>query len=144
VEVKAVRPGRNSVSVSSLEQLDGGSSPLTLVLVTLSSGREDDIDSFEVRGLIGSIRSCLEAEPAALSEFESRLAAAGYLDEADYATTWFSFQGFRFFDVQGAFPRLVPTSVPVGVLSARYEIDIRAMGATEITSVLVEESDGRP
>lgn len=78
IEVKAVRPDRRSVQINGLSQLDAGTEPMTLVVVRLADAGAESSATLTAPELIDRLRRRLSAEPHALNEFESRLAAAGW------------------------------------------------------------------
>lgn len=131
VEIKTCVPGSNDVMITSLEQLDGGSEPLYLGAVSLAPSTSSSADAFTTTMLVTGIRERLETSQSALTEFDLRLAEAGYADSEDYARAWYHIPGVRYFAVRDGFPRLIPTVVPSGVRDVNYVIDLRACAAFE-------------
>ena len=81
--------------------------------------------------LVTGIRERFESSQSALTEFDLRLAEAGYVDGEDYTCSWFHISGVRYFAVRDDFPRLIPTLVPTGVRDVNYVIDLRVCAAFE-------------
>ena len=105
VEVKAVLPGVHNVSISSAEQLDNGSSPMQLAVVSLHPSEELSLPI-----LIANIRQVLEASLGSISEFELRLAEAGYADRTEYERVQFSVEQIRFYPIGDGFPRITSST----------------------------------
>ena len=131
VEIKTCVPGGNDVMIASLEQLDGGTERLYLGAVSLAPGTSSIADAFTMATLVTGIRETLETSQVALTEFDLRLAEAGYVDSEDYARAWYHIPGVRYFAVRDDFPRLIPTLVPTGVRDVNYVIDLRSCAAFE-------------
>jgi hypothetical protein len=123
VEVKAILPGIHSVSISSAEQLEHGSSSLQLVVVSLHPSEELSLPS-----LIANIRQELEASLGCISEFELRLAEAGYSDRLEYERVKFSVDQIRFYPVGETFPRIASSQIPSGISRLTYDLDLHQCG----------------
>jgi hypothetical protein len=132
VEIKTCMPGSHDVTIASLQQLDAGEEPLYLCVVSLGPATSTIPDAFTTAALVTEIRQGIEASQAASTEFELRLAETGYLDGEEYARAWYHVSGVRYFQVRDDFPRLVLTSIPVGVREVIYVIDLRACKAFEV------------
>lgn len=125
IEAKTIRPGAGSVRISSADQLDVADAALLLSVVTLASVSHGG-DGISVATLVAQIRERLVHDGPAglLAEFDSRLAAAGYLDVPEYEQRTFRVEALRFFEVHGTFPRLRRSDLPYGVVHAAYEISL--------------------
>lgn len=123
VEVKTTLAGEGfPAQINSLEQLDDSQRyPLFIAGVRL---RLDDTGTSLPRH-IKLVRAQLAADPEALRSFEICLLHTGYLDTHDslYLRA-FSCSELVIHQIDEGFPRLTPFNVPVGVLSAKYEIDL--------------------
>jgi hypothetical protein len=125
IEAKAIRPGAPTVKISSVDQLDVPDAALLLSVVTLAPV-EGESDEPSLAQLVDGIREWLFHEGAhgAILEFESRLAAGGYTDLAEYHRPMFRVEAVRFFEVCEDFPRLRRADLPKGVAGANYEIEL--------------------
>jgi hypothetical protein len=74
--------------------------------------------------LVDRARALIADDPAK-SMFDAKLLHAGYMDAArdDYQRRYETVER-RIITVDNSFPRLTKGSVPSGILSARYEIDL--------------------
>lgn len=127
IEIKSrsgTAPAR--VRISSEGQLDiGNYARLLLVIHELSRSSGEQPDSFSLDDLVKEMRETLrELQPESLDIFEGRLANWGYSDLHDYENDLFMLLGQSIFDVKGSFPRLVPSSLPAGLLELNYTIDL--------------------
>ncbi|GAB1078489.1 MULTISPECIES: PD-(D/E)XK motif protein [Shewanella] len=116
--------------VHSLEQLDDSIvRPIFLGAVRL----RQNISGCTLAKLIDDIRERLSRDKQALSEFDNRLLRVGYLDsQSEHYTRSFLVIETRNFLVDERFPRMTSGSVPSGVKSAKYEIDIDQVAAIEV------------
>jgi hypothetical protein len=123
IEAKSIRPGAGTVRISSADQLDVADADLLLCVITLASVTTG-AEGISVADLVGGIRERLAHDdaPGLLLEFDSRLAAAGYVDLPEYEQRSFRVEAIRFFEVDGTFPRLRRADLPYGVSEASYEI----------------------
>lgn len=134
VEIKTCVPGSSDVIITSLQQLDAEDEPLYLAAIALAPSADTTTDAFTTSTLVTSIRERIETSQFASTEFELRLAEAGYADGEEYARTWYHISGVRYFHVHDDFPRLVPSLVRNGVREATYAIDLRACASFEVDS----------
>lgn len=116
--------------VHSLEQLDDSTvRPIFLGAVRLSQ----NISGCTLSKLIDDIRERLSRDKQASSEFDNRLLRVGYLDsQSEHYTRSFLVIETRNLLVDERFPRMTPGTVPLGVKSARYEINIDQVAAIEV------------
>lgn len=124
--------------IDSLEQLDDSQrAPLFLAGVRL---RLDD-NGTSLPQHIKQVREKLTDDPEALRRFESSMLHAGYLDshESMYTRT-FSLAELIIYRVDENFPRLTPFNVSVGVLRAKYEIDLGLVQSekTDVVNALID------
>jgi hypothetical protein len=72
--------------------------------------------------------------PEALSEFEIRLLHAGYFNSfSSRYVRKFRYVGTRIIYVDSRVPRLIHSTIPSGILRARYEIDIESISAEDLS-----------
>ncbi len=131
VEIKTYGPGSHDLMIASLDQLDAGNDPLYLAAVSLAGSTSTSNGAITTTMLVADIRESLETDPVVLTEFDLRLAEAGYADGENYTRTWYQIFGARYFAVRDGFPRLVQAGVPTGVHDVVYLIDLRACAAFE-------------
>jgi hypothetical protein len=134
IEVKTTTasPGIFPTKISSLEQLDDSQhAPLFLAAVRICQA---DI-GMSLPERIQSIREKLqERSPEILPEFDMRLLQAGYINFlADRYVRKFEQIETRIFPVDDTVPRLTHAMVPVGILRAKYEIDIETIKSNDVS-----------
>lgn len=131
VEVKATLADKGfPAKIHSLEQLDDSMvQPMFVSAVRLKVGNSGT----SLPALIEDIRKSLDSDRAAFSEFENRLLKAGYLDShsEDYSRQYSTVE-IRNILLDEKFPRLTPAFVPLGIRSARYEIDLDTIELPDI------------
>jgi len=126
VEVKTLVPGMHDVRISGVEQLDGGSTQLFLSVVHLAPSVATHAGAFTPAALVRRIRCAVELDASASTEFELRLAEAGYVACDEYERAWFSVTGCRYYAVREGFPRILRDGLAEGISAVRYDIDLRA------------------
>jgi hypothetical protein len=84
--------------------------------------------------LVETARTQFASEHTALDVFNDRLHAAGYSDahKKQYADRKLSIREMRFFQVRDGFPRITAASVPPGIATLEYQVDLRACAPFEI------------
>lgn len=123
VEVKAIGPESEVVSISSLQQL-GCAVRLRLDVHTLRSASPDDEKAVGLNAIALRIEGKLARTPDALSLFRGKLLDAGYVECPYYDTVCFEVMASEWFDVGQGFPRLTAATVPDGIASASYAVSM--------------------
>lgn len=123
IEVKAVGPDAEGVTISSLSQLDS-MLPLQLRVLTLRPASVGEPSAVTLNGLVARLEGWFIVHPGALAVFRDALLAVGYVEHASYDE--FAFEPLReeAFAVDESFPRLIPSGVPRGIRSARYVVSL--------------------
>jgi hypothetical protein len=122
IEVKAVDRDADRVLINGLDQLDGSGDPLQLTVVRLEDTGRDAPDALTAPLLIERLRTRLADSPAALRSFNSLLRFVGW-DETDEGNQVIvRLVRIDEHKVDGTFPRLIPGTVPPGVVYATYKI----------------------
>ena len=128
VEVKCQAGGsKPSVRISSLEQLNPQLPEAYLVVYTIATASGEESNHFNLNGLIDSIRERLETScETARERFEDLLYQAGYISSEKYLEFHFAKIAVRCFKIVEGFPRISPSSVPEGVDSLSYVLQLDA------------------
>lgn len=140
-EVKSIHTGSTKVIISSAEQLDDTGIPLDLVAIALDPATRESEGSFCLNDMVSNIRDFLREEHAALSLFEERLLAAGYIDSDEYKNLFFKAAGWRYFTVCDGFPRIIRSHIAPGIGKVTYELDLTSCEPFE-ENKQTEDSDG--
>lgn len=123
IEVKAIGPGAESISISSLEQL-GCAVPMDLILATLRPATPGEPGAIGLNALAARIEGMIAESPEALNIFKERLLEARYVEHEFYETVLFEPTSIAAYAVRDTFPRLVRDMVPAGIVGASYSIGI--------------------
>jgi len=109
--------------ISSEAQLDTTSGPIILCHQTISLSIDGESNAETLNELVENIRDkCSNSKSIALDMLEAGLIEVGYETRAEYdAEAWLPVN-LRPFEVKDGFPRLVPESLPSGVLKVSYRI----------------------
>ena len=127
IEVKALSPGKTSVMISSLAQLDCAL-PLSLVVFTLRKAMSDEFSALTLNALVTRVEGRVAASGAALTTFRDRLLTAGYIEHERYDQDWYVVVRQASYEVAASFPKLTRDSVPEGVESATYSLLLSRLG----------------
>lgn len=123
VEVKAVSPGAENISISSLQQLDA-LVPIRVIVYTMRPASLGEPGAIGLNSLVPRVEGRLAASPDALSVFKGRLLEGGYVEGPHYDTILFQPMASEEFPVTESSPKLTVASVPQGVTSAGYTISL--------------------
>jgi hypothetical protein len=127
IEVKTqVLPGRPTITISSLEQLDTNlTSPLFLSLVMLEASDQGEC----LPQVVASIREHLSPLADSLRLFDDRLAHAGYVDRlGHHYDRSYTCTEIRVFPINDTFPRLARSNVRPEISAASYKLAMTSIG----------------
>ena len=123
-ETKAVSLSRDSVSISSLDQLDVDASGYLLVL-RVEKTSDNVPDKFSLNSLVDSIRSTLSDEDCAV--FNGRLASGKYDRSDPRADEPYLLHGIEIYVVNDGFPRIRRSITPTAIANGTYSLSIPAI-----------------
>jgi hypothetical protein len=125
-EVKTIRPGDSpKIQIASLDQLWSGGLPLYLCVIPLASCGADTIGAITLPKLAEQLsRQLMETE--GFDDYESGLAAAGYIPYPEYDEYAFLVGTPAWFEVTDGFPLINPETVPDGAVDVKYAIRLSA------------------
>lgn len=130
-EIKANAIGGHTVVISSLEQLNTGTTPANLIVYSVGSASMDASGAFSLNQLVVRIRNLLEGTSAS-STFELKLAELGYDEKQIEAESPLVVLNVRAFTLEDGFPRLTPSAVAPAIESATYCLDLDYCARFEI------------
>lgn len=123
VEVKAIGPSSELVSISSLQQLQSDR-PLSLSIWTLRQAAPTESSAFTLNGLVLKIEGYLQSDPSSLAAFRDRLLSAGFVHSSAYDKIAFEPLNEETYSVSGDFPRLTERDVAPGIGNATYTLSL--------------------
>lgn len=136
IEVKSLSGReRNSVRISSEDQLESLTSSLYLAVYRLSEMPDSD-QSASLNDIVGEIEAEL-ADAQALEEFARKLSAYGYAPLHDYNSPRFIVSDLKTYQVVDGFPRLVRSGIPNGIARLSYDIELETVRSFECDSSLI-------
>jgi hypothetical protein len=140
VEVKSLfGRSRNTVRISSEDQLATVADELFLVTHRLTVGTGPS-GALSLNALVRVIEGEL-GDGDALEQFSQKIADFGYLPVAAYDTPEFVVTERQTYRVEGEFPRLVRSDLPMGISRVSYEIELEAMKSFETDNNEVLKGD---
>lgn len=123
VEVKSILgTDRNTVRISSEDQLDSVQEQLFLLTLRLRDANDAD-ESRSLNELVALMESEI-GDPDAIDELLRKLAAYGYAPFAEYDKPRFIVTATEAYIVREGFPRLIRSQMPEGVTGVRYQIEL--------------------
>lgn len=135
IEVKAIRPSADEVSISSLGQLYS-QLPIRLIVVEMRSAARGEQGALSLNDVVTRLESYISSSSQALAAFKDRILEAGFVEQEYYDTICFEPVGKKLFDVGEGFPRLTAESVAEGITKADYQISVASISSFEETEVL--------
>lgn len=128
VEVKCQAGGSTpSVRISSVEQLSPQLPKAFLVVYTIATASGEESDHFNLNSLVDSIREKLETScEVARERFEDLIYLAGYVSSEKYGEFHFAKIAVKCFKIVEGFPCILLSSVPEGVGSLSYVLQLDA------------------
>jgi len=131
VEIKSLSGReRNTVRISSEDQLEGLSDNLFLVIYRLSEVPDSDY-ALSLNDAVSRIEGELTDETA-IEGFTTKLASYGYAPLNDYDIPKFVVNSMHSYRVADTFPRLVRSSLPEGVTRLSYEIELEKIVSFQV------------
>jgi hypothetical protein len=135
-EVKTIEPGKQHIQVSSLGQLDGAGCELILLVVSASVAMQGEA-SLTIEEMVREIDKGIEPDQPLADIFTGSLLAVGYLAGDPAGLRPYRMSKLRSYRVEDNFPRLRLSAVPLGVIEAKYTIDLSRCVPFEVS----EDSD---
>lgn len=122
IEVKSRPPARNSVLISSADQMwfDGD---LYLVVYPVATIGQTEGDALSLNQVVDSVRATL-ASRQAHDRLDVRLIDFGYIDRREYDEERFVIAEPTIFHVDAGFPALREADLPPGVEGIRYSVNL--------------------
>jgi len=125
-EVKAASLSRESIIISSFDQLDIDR-PGNLIVCRLEKTSEADPNALTLNTLVKAIEEDLSEDEYALSTLHVRLTLSGY-DETDERTDdSFVVNSFEVYHVEDDFPRIRRSQLHLAIGSGEYALNISAL-----------------
>ncbi|RQV01358.1 PD-(D/E)XK motif protein [Burkholderia cenocepacia] len=135
VEIKAVSPSAEKVSIASAEQLHA-EVPLELHLYVLREGSPTESGAISLPVLANRIEQRLAEHPDALNAYRSKLIEAGYVEHDHYLGVSFTLMAISRYAVRDEFPRLIGSDVPSAIVDVTYSILLSSIVQFQIPETL--------
>lgn len=126
VEIKAISPGVEKVSIASAEQLCADV-PLELHLYELRESSSSEAGAISLPVISSRIEQWLTNQPSTLQAYRSKLLEAGYVEHDYYRNVAFTLTAVRRYAVCNDFPRLVRAGLPGAIADLTYSILISSI-----------------
>ena len=128
-EVKTVSCGKDTVLISSMEQLDSENSGV-LAVVFLEK-MSQSYKGITLNSLVCGIIDLIDNE-GCCNSFLEKIEKSCYAYNVTYDSIVFQKKGIKRYQVDDSFPKITSSSVPVGIVAAEYQISISAIANKEI------------
>ena len=123
-EIKTIRPGGDTITISSEEQLQTTTRSIQLVVYELADGVEGVKNAFTLTSLVENIRSILIDDHHTSELFEQRLATANYVPRSEYTAIFLIENAVTLFSVDAGFPCISTSHLLPGVSHVSYNISL--------------------
>jgi hypothetical protein len=122
-EIKATGASSAFVTISSIEQLD---TPLPgeLVVYRIDKSAPTDPGAITLFKMVREIYLMLRQDTNISEQFFLKLAAAGYIDTADYDKIHFVVSNKTRYEIRDDFPKLSRAGLPPEIAEAEYQLDL--------------------
>jgi len=133
VEVKS-KQGTSApyIQISSIDQLRCDTENCFLYVITFNSAPKSAENTISLNKIIHEIKQLLP-NANEVDIFENLLAEAGYMDLPEYDERHYLISKESMLEIRDGFPRLLGDSVPNGVVSIQYKIELKECKPFEIT-----------
>ncbi|MFR0619411.1 PD-(D/E)XK motif protein [Bifidobacterium thermophilum] len=122
-EVKTIHPSAGSITISSPEQLDRPDWTLSLIVVELATGTDDDDRQTTLDGFVQHLVDMSHDSSRTQELIDDGLEEIGISTSEEIATSaTFSIKSVSRFAVRDGFPRLTAASIPDGIENVTYQI----------------------
>ena len=125
-EIKAISASAETVSISSLEQLDSDTSG-TLRVYFLEATTPDNNHGFTLFQVISEVRARISSNPEANELFENKLFMYSYKDNPLYDIQKYYLHSVNDYDVRDNFPRITKDNINPAIVQAQYSISLAAI-----------------
>lgn len=122
-EIKVIAAASNTISISSLEQLDQDAEG-SIVIYWLEKTTEFDPTGFSLADVVTDTRVLFAADQLCQELFELKLFQYGYKEMQEYGRNKYRLCNVEEYFVDNNFPRLIKGNIPAQIISARYSIDL--------------------
>jgi hypothetical protein len=122
IEVKSTSSGSDSVTISSVEQLDTKDIG-ELIVVNLDKSSELDESAYSVNDYVNYITEKIN-DMTILEQFQTMLLKRGYHYNRDYEKIRFKLGEIRNYIVDNSFPCLRRNDLPNSIIDCRYDISL--------------------
>lgn len=119
-EVKSVLVGRNTVTISSLDQLDRDD-PGELVVVELRKTSSESTTGLTINSLYEEIKNIISSN-FSRQKFKEILKLIGYSYMAEYESQVFELIQLGEYNIEADFPRIRRSEMRAGIADAKYDI----------------------
>ncbi len=123
-EIKAIGSGKDSVHISSIEQLDGGGEGYLGVYCL--EKMSPSFSGIKLNSLVGSIMNTL-GSPVLRETFMTKLNQYNFDFSPEYDSFVYSKVGFSMYTVNGEFPRLRRSNIPTPISKVQYDLVLSEM-----------------
>jgi hypothetical protein len=121
-EVKAISPGKVKVQISSLRQLEIISGRLDLIVVPINPAPPNQGDT--IADFVERISALIASDFECTKRWEDSLLLAGFTDTDPGVRRPYAIARPLFFCVDQQFPRLTASNIPIGIVDAKYTLDL--------------------
>ena len=125
-EVKTVSLSKDTITISSLDQLDISDDGL-LIICRIERASESENGAFTLNTLIEEIERIIAADQRILTVFSNRLTFCGYNKDEETSKDFYKSYELEKYTVNTSFPRLRRSELPNSITNGSFELSIPAI-----------------
>lgn len=127
-EVKSKHASTRSVQIASEYQLHGNN--IVLVTIDVENSEVASPAGISLAAYVADLRNRISMEGADLELFDSGLAELGFdIEDKYYESLYLTIGDITYYSVTDAFPKIIPSTLPLGVSSTSYKLEIERISA---------------
>lgn len=127
-EIKATGASSVTVTISSIEQLDGPL-PGELVVYRIDKCAPAQVGAVTLYQIVHEMIARFIHNPGLVEDFVLKLASAGYIDLQEYDSVHFVISAKHQYEVNDTFPKLTRNDIPTEIANAEYQIDLPSIAS---------------
>lgn len=127
-EIKATGASSVTVTISSVEQLDG-TIPGELIVYRIDKCAPAQVGAISLYRLVHEVILKLIYNPGLVEDFVLKLASVGYIDMQEYDNWHFVISAKQRYEVNETFPKLARSNIPTEIANAEYQLDLPSIAS---------------
>lgn len=125
-EIKCTGISADSISISSIEQLDA-EFPGYICVYFIDKTTPGNLNGFTLAEKVDQLRKMFADNIRASEVFENKLFKYGYVDRKEYGEQKYKIGGKNKYMIDEDFPRIIRSNIPLQIVLAKYSINLASI-----------------